>query len=45
MTGARPVVLTARALADLERIRDYLMERSPTGADNVRQAIVATLEH
>lgn len=45
MTVARPVVLTPRALGDIERIRDYLLERSPSGADNVRQAIVATLEH
>ena len=36
MTGRLQVVLTPRAFADLTHIRDYLIDRSPTGADNVR---------
>ncbi len=39
------VVVTPRAFADVEHIRNYLLERSPAAADNVRQAIVTTLEH
>jgi plasmid stabilization system protein ParE len=38
------IVLTPRAFDDLTRIRDYLMARSPHGAENVRLAINATLE-
>jgi plasmid stabilization system protein ParE len=45
MNGSLRVVLTPRAFADLTHIRDYLIERSPTGADNVRQAINTTLDH
>jgi plasmid stabilization system protein ParE len=39
----RPVRLTPRAYDDLATIRDYLIERSPQGADNVRRAINVTL--
>lgn len=45
MTGAHRVVLAPRALTDLTQIRDYLIERSPGGADSVRLAIAAMLEH
>ena len=45
MTARHQVVLTPRAFGDLTHIRDYLIERSPTGADNVRQAINTTLDH
>lgn len=45
MSGRLPIALTPRAFADLEHIRDYIVERSPAGADRVREAIVATLEH
>lgn len=38
------VVLTPRAYDDLARIRDFMVARSPQGADNVRLAINATLE-
>lgn len=34
----------ARALADLAEIRDYLVERSPSGAERVRLHFVATIE-
>ena len=44
MTARYQVVLTPRAFGDLTHIRDYLIERSPTGADNVRQAINTTLD-
>lgn len=40
--------LSPRAIADLDSIRDYLLPRSPRGAENVRRAIaktVALLEH
>ena len=33
------------AIADLERIADYLTPRSPQGALNVRHAITATIMH
>jgi plasmid stabilization system protein ParE len=36
--------MTPRALDDLVQIRDYLLARSPQGAENVRQAINAALE-
>jgi toxin ParE1/3/4 len=45
MNGRHQVVLTPRAFADLTHIRDYLIARSQTGADNVRQAINTTLDH
>lgn len=45
MTRKVRVELTPRAFADLTRIRDYLLERSPAGAENVRRAISTTLEH
>ena len=35
----------ARALADLAEIRDYLVERSPVGAERVRLHLVETIEH
>jgi len=35
--------LSPRAAKDLASIRDYLLSRSPQGADNVRAAIAATL--
>ncbi len=38
------IELTPRAFDDLTQIRDYLIVRSPRGADNVRAAINATLE-
>ena len=44
MTARHQVVLTPRAFGDLTHIRDDLIERSPTGADNVRQAINTTLD-
>ena len=44
MTLPAKVELTPQAFADIEDIRAYLIERSPKGADNVRRAIVATLE-
>ena len=34
----------ARALADLAEIRDYLVERSPTGAERVRLHLVETID-
>jgi len=34
----------ARALRDLEEIRDYLVERSPMGAERVRSHIIRTVE-
>lgn len=39
----RPVRLTPRAFDDIVAIRDYLVARSPQGAENVRRAINATL--
>ena len=39
------IALTPRAFDDLEQIREFLVSRSPAGADNVRQAINATLSH
>lgn len=33
-----------RALADLATIRDYLIERSPSGAERVRVHLVETIE-
>ena len=44
MTGHVRVELTQRAFADIERIRDYLSQRSPAGAENVRLAINGTLQ-
>ena len=38
------VRLTARAEADLEAIRDYLVPRSPQGAERVRQSIEASID-
>jgi plasmid stabilization system protein ParE len=38
------VVFARRALSSLRRIDDYLRERSPTGARNVRQEIDRTLD-
>jgi toxin ParE1/3/4 len=35
--------LSPRALSDLESIRDYLVPRSPRGAENVRRAIAETI--
>jgi toxin ParE1/3/4 len=40
--------LSPRAIADLDSIRDYLVPRSPRGAENVRRSIsetIALLEH
>lgn len=34
----------ARALSDLREIRDYLVERSPVGAERVRQHIMAAVD-
>lgn len=34
----------ARALADLAEIRDYLVERSPSGAERVRLHLVETID-
>ena len=39
------VRFSPRAVADLQSIRAYLIERSPKGAERVRQAIVATIDH
>lgn len=39
------IQFTKRALADLDSIRTYLTDRSPRGAERVRRAIVATVEH
>jgi toxin ParE1/3/4 len=44
MTPRLKVVLTPRALSDLIGIRDYLLDRSPVGAENVRRLISATIE-
>ena len=44
MSGRFDVTLTERASADLAAIRDYLIARSQTGAENVRLAIKATIE-
>jgi hypothetical protein len=33
-----------RALADLESIRDYLVARSPSGAERVRNHLMATID-
>ena len=44
MTPSFKVELAPRAFADLSGIRDYLIQRSPTGAENVRTAFIATLE-
>jgi plasmid stabilization system protein ParE len=38
------VRLDRRAIADLEEIRAFLMQRSPAGADRVRQHIAMTLD-
>jgi plasmid stabilization system protein ParE len=38
------VRLDLRAVGDLEDIRDYLIEHSPSGAERVRQHIVQTIE-
>ena len=38
------VRLSTRAEADLAGIRDYLVARNPQGAENVRQAIEATID-
>jgi len=38
------VRLDSRAVRDLEHIRAYLVERSPAGAEQVRQHIAATIE-
>jgi len=38
------VRLAPRAVGDLEEIRSYLVERSPGGAEQVRQHIAATIE-
>jgi toxin ParE1/3/4 len=35
--------LSPRAISDLESIRDYLVPRSPRGAENVRRAIAETI--
>ena len=45
MTRRFRMVVTPRAAEDIATLRAYLIERSPTGAENVRRAIVATLEH
>jgi len=37
------LLYTARAIADLEEIADYLAPRSPIGAERVRTAILVTL--
>ena len=44
MSGRFDVTLTERASADLAAIRDYLIARSQTRAENVRLAIKATIE-
>jgi toxin ParE1/3/4 len=36
--------LDERALADLAEIRDYLVERSPSGAEHVRLHLVETID-
>lgn len=38
------VRLDPRAVGDLDEIRAYLVERSPSGAERVRQHIAQTLE-
>ena len=38
------VRLTARANADLEDIRAYLVSRNPQGAENVRRRIESTID-
>ncbi len=38
------VRLASRAVRDLEDIRAYLVERSPVGAEQVRQHIAATID-
>jgi toxin ParE1/3/4 len=35
--------LSPRAIADLDSIRDYLVPRSPRGAESVRRAITETI--
>ena len=45
MTQRLRIDVSPRAFEDITGIRDYLVERSPQGADNVRRAINATLEH
>lgn len=37
------VRLSPRAIADLDSIRDYLVARSPRGAESVRRAIAETI--
>lgn len=37
------VELSPRAIADLDSIREYLVSRSPQGAENVRRAIADTI--
>jgi plasmid stabilization system protein ParE len=39
------VRFSPRALADLEAIQNYLLPLNPRGAERVRQAIVATIDH
>lgn len=38
------LLYTARAIADLTEIADYLVSRSPIGAQRVRAAILVTLQ-
>ena len=38
------LVYTPRAIADLTEIADYLVSRSPMGAERVRTAILTTLQ-
>ena len=44
MSRRLAIVVTPRAFDDLSQILDYLVARSPQGADAVRSAINATLE-
>jgi plasmid stabilization system protein ParE len=37
------IVLTQRALRDIANIRDYLLEKRPSGAENVRLAIAGSI--
>lgn len=41
---ALKILLTPLAVTDLTAIRDFLMHRSPKGAENVRRAIAATID-
>jgi plasmid stabilization system protein ParE len=45
MTRCVEVVLTERAFADIENIRDYLRRHSLSDADKVRMAMPMTIEH